>query len=71
MTKHYIVSKNCTVTAGNLNDYVELQAGSSINLTDGTVTKNIWGPGGVSFCGNCIVKADLGVKPDDSLLNPC
>ena len=43
MTKLYIVSSGITLTARDLNDYVELKNDANLNLIGGTVTKNIWG----------------------------
>ena len=71
MSKHYIVNSGITLSAANLNDYVELRPGATVNLTGGTVTKNIWGPGCTSISGNVTVNADLGVCPPAHLLSGC
>ena len=71
MTRHLIVHPGVVLTAGNLNDYVQLQSGAGINLTGGVVTKNIWGPGNTSICGDVSINADLGVAPPGHLLQGC
>ena len=71
MTKHYIVAPGVTLTAGNLNDYVELKSGASVNLVGGIVNKNIWGPGNTSICGNVTMNASMGVAPPAHELSPC
>ena len=71
MARHYIVASGYTLTAGELNDYVQLMPGASINLTGGNVTKNIWGPGNMTMSGNVNMSADIGVEPAAHLLNSC
>ena len=71
MTRHFIVNSGITLTARDLHDFVQLQPGACVNLLGGTVSKNIWGPGCTSICGNVTVDADLGVCPPAHLLNGC
>ena len=71
MTRHYIVNAGITLTAGNLNDFVQLQPGGCLNLVGGTVNKNIWGPGNTTISGNVTMNADMGVAPASHALSAC
>ena len=61
MVRHLIILSNVTATAGDVNDFIELQPGATINLVGGTVNQKIWGPGTTNILGNVNMTKGFGV----------